>query len=75
MKNLKPAQGIVIALTLGVLICLGCVADEAVSYIPAEAEYEKGGYEPSVSLVVPGSDKKLIQGAQAILQRIYDGKN
>jgi len=47
------------------------VANECISYIPTDEERVRGGYEPSVSVVAPGSPDTLIQSAHKFLARIY----
>ena len=47
------------------------IANECISYIPTDEERERGGYEPSVSVVAPGSPDTLIQSAHKFLARIY----
>jgi hypothetical protein len=47
------------------------IANEYVSYIPTDEERVKGGYEPSVSIVVPGSPDLMIKSAHKLLSRIY----
>jgi hypothetical protein len=47
------------------------IANECISYIPTDEEREMGGYEPSVSIVAPGSPDTLIQSAHKFLSRIY----
>lgn len=47
------------------------IANEYVSYLPTDEERLKGGYEPSVSIVVPGSPEVLINASHRLLARIY----
>lgn len=48
------------------------IANEYVSYLPTDEERLKGGYEPSVSIMAPGSPDILIQSAHKLLKRIYN---
>jgi len=48
------------------------IANEYVSYLPTDEERLKGGYEPSVSIVVPGSPEILIKASHRLLDRIYN---
>lgn len=48
------------------------IANEYVSYLPTDKERLKGGYEPSVSIVVPGSPEILIKASHRLLARIYN---
>jgi len=41
------------------------------SYMPTDEERLKGGYEPSVAIMAPGSPDILIQSAHKLLNRIY----
>jgi hypothetical protein len=47
------------------------IANEYVSYIPTDGERKKGGYEPSVSIVKPGSPDLLVEATHKLLGRIY----
>ena len=48
------------------------IANEYISYLPTDEERLKGGYEPSVSIVVPGSPQILIEASHRLLGRIYN---
>lgn len=48
------------------------IANEYVSYLPTDEEREKGGYEPSVAIAVPGSPEVLIEASHRLLDRIYN---
>ncbi len=48
------------------------IANEYISYIPTDKQRLTGGYEPSVSIVQPGSPAKLIQAVHQLLDRIYE---
>lgn len=50
------------------------LANEYVSYLPTDEERLKGGYESSVSIMIPGSPEILVQSAHRLLDRIY-GEN
>lgn len=50
------------------------IANEYVSYIPTDEERLKGGYEPSVSIVKPGSPDLLVQSGHKLLKRIYENQ-
>ncbi len=47
------------------------IANEYVSYLPTDEERLKGGYESSVSIMIPGSPEILVQSAHRLLDRIY----
>ncbi len=47
------------------------IANEYVSYIPTDEERQQGGYEPSVSIVEPGSPDLLVKTSHKLLERIY----
>ncbi len=47
------------------------IANEYVSYLPTDEERLKGGYEPSVSIMVPGSPEILVEASHRLLGRIY----
>ncbi len=48
------------------------IANEYVSYLPTDQERLKGGYESSVSIMVPGSPDLLVQASHRLLDRIYN---
>ena len=48
------------------------IANEYVSYLPTDEERLKGGYESSVSIMVPGSPDLLVQASHRLLDRIYN---
>jgi hypothetical protein len=52
-------------------VMLATLANEYISYFPMKEDYARGGYEPSVSLVVPGAEQNLVKGAHTLLNRIY----
>lgn len=47
------------------------LANEYISYIPTDEERPKGGYEPSVSIVKPGSPDLLVKSSHKLLNQIY----
>lgn len=47
------------------------LANEYISYVPADHERVRGGYEPSVSVVEAGSPDLLVRAAHKILREIY----
>jgi len=47
------------------------IANEYVSYLPTDEERLKGGYEPSVSIMTPGSPEILVRSAHRLLDRVY----
>ncbi|PID92596.1 MAG: hypothetical protein CSA96_02300 [Bacteroidetes bacterium] len=47
------------------------IANEYISYLPTDEERLRGGYEPSVCIVVPGSPDTLIKASHRLLERIY----
>ncbi len=50
------------------------IANEYISYIPADAERTKGGYEPAVSVVKPGSPGRLVAAVHKLLAEFYDNQ-
>ncbi|MBL8028264.1 MAG: hypothetical protein JNL74_17710 [Fibrobacteres bacterium] len=46
------------------------LCNEEMSYVPTLEDFDKGGYEPSVCLVEPGSTSLYVQTAQNLLKEI-----
>ena len=48
------------------------IANDYISYIPTDEAILHGGYEPSVSIIAPGTSELFIQSSERLLGRIYD---
>jgi hypothetical protein len=55
-------------------VILAELADEYAGYFPLKEDYEKGGYEPSVSLVPPGAADNFTAAAQGLLKGMIGPK-